>query len=145
MKLPSLRLTILFAAALSAAAQSAETRVFRAVLSPANEVPAIADYNASGTATITAHVVRDAAGAITSGTADFHITYRFPGEATIIGLHIHSGAAGINGPVTLNTGLTGANNLAANGPGVIDLPAQALPTAAPSLATLEGMFNDPSG
>lgn len=145
MKLHCLRVSILLAAALSAAAQSAETRIFRTVLSPANEVPAIADYNASGTATIIAHVVRDASGAITSGTADFHINYRFPGEATIIGLHIHSGAAGVNGPVTLNTGLTGANNIAANGAGVIDLPAQALPTAAASLATLTGMFNDPSG
>lgn len=145
MKLHRLRVSILFAAALSAAAQSAETRLFRAVLSPANEVPAITGYNATGTATITAHVVRDAAGAITSGTADFHITYRFPGEATIIGLHIHSGAAGVNGPVTLNTGLTGANNLAANGAGVIDLPAPALSSAAASLATLEGMFNDPAG
>jgi len=145
MKHQLLRALVLASAALALQAQTAETRIFRAVLSPANEVPAIAGYNASGTATITAHVVRDAAGAITSGTADFHITYRFPGEATIIGLHIHSGAAGVNGPVTLNTGLTGANNIAANGPGVIDLPAQALPTAAASLATLEGMFNDPAG
>ncbi|MCC6537142.1 MAG: hypothetical protein IT162_06305, partial [Bryobacterales bacterium] len=62
MKFPSLRLTLLFAAALSAAAQSAETRIFRAVLSPANEVPAITGYNATGAATITAHIVRDAAG-----------------------------------------------------------------------------------
>ncbi|MEP7365613.1 MAG: CHRD domain-containing protein [Acidobacteriota bacterium] len=128
----------------SASAQTAETRIFRAVLSPLNEVPAITDYNASGVATITAHVVKDSSGKIVSGTADFHVTYRFPGEATVTGLHIHSGAAGVNGPVTLNTGLSGANSLAANGAGVVDLPAQALPTTTAALATLEGMWADPS-
>lgn len=132
------------AAVAVASAQTAETRIFRAVLSPANEVPAITDYNASGAATIVAHVVRDASGKIVSGTADFRVSYRLPGEATITGLHIHSGAAGINGPVTLNTGVSGTNNIAANGAGLIELPAQALPTAAASLATLEGMFSDPS-
>ena len=145
MKPTFLRITAaLLFAAVSASAQTAETRIFRAVLSTANEVPAITGYNASGTATIVAHVVRDASGAIVSGTADFRVNYRLPGEATIVGLHIHSGAAGVNGPVTLNTGLTGANNIAANGAGVIDLPSQALPTAAASLATLEGMFADPA-
>src|SRR5690349_748929 len=109
-----------FAAALllltaSASAQTAETRIFRAVLSPLNEVPAITDYNASGVATLTAHVVKDASGKIVSGTVDFHVTYRFPGDATIQGLHIHSGAAGVNGPVTINTGLSGTNTIAASG------------------------------
>ncbi|HZO53676.1 MAG TPA: CHRD domain-containing protein [Bryobacteraceae bacterium] len=136
--------SVLLVAAASASAQTAETRIFRAVLSPLNEVPAITDYNASGTATIIAHVVRDSSGKIVSGTADFHVTYRLPGEATIVGLHIHSGAAGVNGPVTLNTGISGTNSVAANGAGVIDLPAQALPATAPALATLEGMFTDPS-
>lgn len=55
-------LLTLAACAVSAFAQSAETAVFVAALSPANEVPAITGYDASGTAVLYAHVMRNAQG-----------------------------------------------------------------------------------
>jgi hypothetical protein len=92
-----------------ACAQIAETRYFRAILSPANEVPPITGLNASGAATVQVHVVRDAAGAITSGSVDFFVNYTFPAAITLTGLHIHSGPAGVNAPVTISSGLAGTD------------------------------------
>jgi uncharacterized protein (TIGR03437 family) len=39
------------------------------------------------------------------------VNYRFPGSDTFTGLHIHNGKAGENGPVTINTGLSGTNTV----------------------------------
>src|SRR5919112_6305376 len=82
------------------AAQTSETIPFRAVLLPSNEVPPI-NINASGAATIWLHVVRDAQGRVISASTDFNVSYQFPGEVRITGLHIHRGRAGDNGPVLI--------------------------------------------
>ncbi len=125
-------------------AQSAETIPFRAVLSTKNEVPPI-DLNASGTATLWVHVVRDAGGNIVSGSVDFNVNYTFPGEVTFTGLHIHSGPAGVNAPVTVNTGLSASNSVTdSTGRGSISRQAQVLSTDTTGLATLRGLLDDPS-
>jgi len=54
---------------------TAETRVFRARLSPANEVPPITGLDAAGAATLVAHVLRDAGGKIVSGSVDFYVVH----------------------------------------------------------------------
>ena len=82
----------------SLSAQTVETIAYRAILSGANEVPAVA--NTSGTATVWLHVVRDASGNITSGSADAYVNYSLGGAATITAMHIHNGAAGVNGPLS---------------------------------------------
>lgn len=131
-------------AILSALAQSAETIPFRAVLLPSNEVPAIS-INASGAATVWLHVVRDAGGQITSASTDFNVTYQFPSEIRITGLHIHSGRAGANGPVTINSGiLGGAPIVSTTGRGVINLQGQTPSSDAPGMATVNGMLSDPT-
>src|SRR5688500_749100 len=89
-------------------AQSAETIPFRAIMLTSNDVPAV-NINASGAATMWLHVVRDAQGRVVSASTDFNVSYAFPANTTFTGLHIHSGAAGVNGPVTINTGITGTN------------------------------------
>ncbi|HEY7680494.1 MAG TPA: CHRD domain-containing protein, partial [Terriglobia bacterium] len=66
---------------------------------------------ASGLAKVSVFVTRDAAGAITSGTALFDVNYTFPGPITLRGFHIHSGASGANGPVNIDSGLSGSNTL----------------------------------
>ncbi len=91
-------LVLLAVLAASACAQVVETIPFRAIMSPRNENPPI-DIAASGSATILAHVIRDASGNVTSGSVDFRVYYNFPGDVTFTGLHIHNGAAGVNGPV----------------------------------------------
>ncbi|MBL8177546.1 MAG: CHRD domain-containing protein [Bryobacterales bacterium] len=128
------------------AAQSAETIFYRTALLPSNEVPPI-DINASGAATIRAHVVRDASGQIVSGTVDFLVSYSFPSSVELTGLHIHRGAAGVNGPVVINTGIGGANGniVSSTGRGNIDRSAQVTPDAATALAALRDLVADPSG
>ncbi len=126
--------------------QAAETRVFRARLSPANEVPPITGLAASGSATLVAHVLRDAEGKIVSGSVDFYVAHQFPGEVTFTGLHVHAGAAGTNGPVRIDTGITGQNTVVSPaGRGTIDRQAQVLPDNVHGLAALEGMFANPAG
>jgi len=125
---------------------TAETRVFRARLSPANEVPPITGLDAAGAATLVAHVLRDAGGKIVSGSVDFYVVHQFPGEVTFTGLHVHAGAAGTNGPVRIDTGITGQNTVVSpTGRGTIDRQAQVLPDNVNGLAALEGMFANPAG
>lgn len=136
---------LLLAAAAALSAQSAETVYFRAVLLPSNEVPP-ANIDASGAATIIAHAVRDEAGQVIDGSVDFLVGYQFPGAQTFRGLHIHTGAAGVNGPVTIDTGITAANPVVdATGRGSINRQAQVRAGDQAALATLRGMLEDPSG
>src|SRR4051795_13547047 len=93
-------------------AQTADVQFFRAVLSPANETPAITDYNAKGIGDIVLHTVSDSKGNIISGSVDFIAHPTFPEDVTVTGMHIHSGAAGVAGPVTISSGLTAGNNRA---------------------------------
>ena len=95
---------------------------FTATLNQANEFPAIsnADASASGTATITFNVTRDAASNITGGTADFSVPMTgFPTGTTITGAHIHPGAAGTSGSVLINTGVTSGEIAVTNGAATI--------------------------
>lgn len=103
----------------------AETVASSLVLSPANEVPPIAGLNASASFQITVNVSRDAAGTITSGTVRFLGSATFPGAVTIVGLHIHEGAATANGSVVINTGISAASPVMfAGGSGILDFTVQ---------------------
>lgn len=128
---------------LNAWADTLETVIFRADMTPANESPAVTGVTASARALLTAHIRRDATGAIVSGFVDFDVDYNFDtNDGTFSGLHIHSGAAGANGPVTINTGLATAEGIAATGTG--NVTRQATATSAAAIATLNGMLIDPS-
>jgi uncharacterized protein (TIGR03437 family) len=126
------------------AAQTAETIPFRAIMLPSNEVPAV-NIAASGRATIWLHVVRDAQGRVVSASTDFDVSYTFPGTTTFTGLHIHSGPAGVNGPVTVNTGISGTSPIQSTGSGTIRRQAQTMPSDAAGLETVNGMLTNPAG
>lgn len=118
--------------------------VMTASLSPANEVPPIAnaENTGSGAVQITFNVTRDGTGAITSGTADFHFQLSgFPSSTTIVAAHIHPGGTGVNGGVIVNTGLVAANPVTQTN-GVMTFTATniSVPTA-----TLQGIVNNPAG
>src|SRR3954467_1787257 len=90
------------------------TVAFSATLLPANEVPAIsnAEQSGRGTATITFNLTRNSAGAIQSGTVDFHYDLTgFPAGTTITASHIHTGASGVAGAVLISTGQSAATSL----------------------------------
>jgi hypothetical protein len=92
--------------------------VFTAGLLPSNEVPPVtnADATGSGTVTITMHTTKDGAGNITAATADFTVMLQgFPPGTTLTGAHIHPGAAGVNGGIIWNLGLTTGEQVLANG------------------------------
>ena len=115
-------------------------------LSPANEVPAIAGLTASGFAAVTTLVGRDLAGVIQSAEATFDVQYTgFAADTEFTGLHIHAGAAGINGPVTVNSMLSGAVPAAASGAGTLRYVNRITAPNAGTIAALAGLETNPAG
>jgi hypothetical protein len=93
---------------------------FTASLLPSNEVPPIASSEASGSGSAVIHLnlTRDSAGAITAATADFQVELSgFPSTTAITIAHIHTGAAGVNGGIVVNTGLAAGQVTLTNGAG----------------------------
>src|SRR5262245_7906676 len=137
-----IRLSALLLLGTALFADTAQTVYFRGVMLPSNEVPAI-NIAATGNATLIAHILRDDAGKIISGSVDFNVNYAFPAAVTLTGLHIHPGAAGVNGPVTIGTDVSATNSIVSqSGVGSIAKQAPAINQAA--LDTLNGMLSDPS-
>ena len=98
----------------SPTAPSNQPLVFLADLRAASEVPAItnAESGGTGTATITLTPTRDAANAITAGTFEFAFTVTGLTTTSNITLaHIHTGAAGVNGGVVVNSNLSAATSI----------------------------------
>ncbi len=92
----SLCLALLAAAA---RAQSADTTLFRAVLLPANEVPAI-NNGGRAVADIQASVMRDSGGQIVSGSLDVLLRTTLVAANTATGLNFHNAAAGQTAPAS---------------------------------------------
>jgi hypothetical protein len=98
----------------SPAAPSNAPLVFVADLRAANEVPAItnAESGGTGTVTVTLTPTRDASNAITGGTFEFAFTVTGLTPTSNITLaHIHTGAAGVNGGVVVNSNLSAATSI----------------------------------
>ena len=124
-------------------APSTQPLVFSALLSPANEVPAVSNVESGGNGAmqVTVQTTRSASGAITGATANFHIQLNgFPGDTVMVGAHIHTGVAGVNGPVRVSTGFTTANTLALEG-GSANVNVMGIVVDA---ATAEAIANNPS-
>jgi len=99
----------------SPAASPANTFVFTADLSPANENPAITDAEASGsgTATVTLFTAKDSTGKIIGANAKFEIVLKgFPATTMITISHIHKGDAKTNGSVVVDSGMKAAEPIA---------------------------------
>jgi hypothetical protein len=98
------------------------TSTFRVPLSPANEVPAIANADASGSGTvnIALTVTKDGAGNITSASANFQISVTgFPAGTRVTDAHIHGAAAGSNGGAIVNVGLAAGELVITDGSGSV--------------------------
>jgi hypothetical protein len=116
---------------------------FTATLSPANEVPAVtnADASGSGTVTITMHNTKDAGGNITASNADFTFTLQgFPAGTVLTAAHIHPGAAGANNSPVWSLGLVSGANVLANGSGTVTVNG-ATPT---DIAVAQQILNNPA-
>lgn len=86
--------------------------LFQVNMQPANETPPITGLSAYGTARAVVFTVRNPDGSVAAGTVLFDVNYRgFPAGTSITGLHIHDGAAGVAGPVTISSGIGGDNTI----------------------------------
>ena len=119
--------------------------VFVSTLLAANEVPPVGgvESTASGTVRIELIITRDAAGAISTATANFTVTLAgFPAGSSVNIAHIHQAPAGQNAGIAVNTGLTaGEVTLAANGTGAFTKNGVVFTT--PSIA--QAMLDGPAG
>jgi len=91
-----------------------------ATLLPSNEVPAItgSEANGSGTAALTFNLTKDSTGNITAASLDVTVTATgFPPGTALTASHIHGGAAGVNGGVLVNFGLSAGEATFASGSG----------------------------
>jgi CHRD domain len=108
---------------------AASTEKFTAILLPANEVPAITDNEAGGSAnaTITFNLAKDSAGTITAASFDLSVTAAgFPAGTALTKAHIHAGGAGANGGIFVNVGLADGEITFASGGGSFSKTAIAL-------------------
>ena len=113
---------------------SAAPMVFTGILSPANEVPPVGNAESSGRGAVQITV--------TGSTADVYFQLSgFPGDMRVQGAHIHPGAAGVNGPVTVGTPLTAAAPLLLSN-GTVEYHIAGLPVDA---VTLAGLTNNAGG
>lgn len=117
---------------------------FTAQLLPANEVPPVANAEASGSGTvaITLHVTRDAAQTISAATADFQVSLTgFPANTTLTAAHIHNGRAGVNAGTINNLGIGAGEFVLTNGS--VTFTKNNINFT--SLVHVQNMLNDPAG
>lgn len=113
-------------------------------MSPAQEVPPIAGLEASGLAQVSFHQIRNTAGELTSATVILDVNYRFPGSVEFVALHIHSAAAGQNGPVVIDSGITDSNSVRdAGGVGNLFRIMDVGPSNPEALAALRSLLTTP--
>lgn len=122
----------------------AEVSVTLGRMSPDNENPPVAGLEASATCSIMAIAARTPDGIPISAEVIFDANYTgFPADALLTGFHIHAGVAGLNGPVVINSGLSGQVPAVAAG-GNLHYEVQIDPTNAAQSATVYALFLDPT-
>ncbi|PYS51407.1 MAG: hypothetical protein DMG13_18685 [Acidobacteria bacterium] len=121
-----------------------ETYHFKTAMTTANEVPPITTANTTATGWVTAQISRDANRTINGGTVTFDVSFTNDFPITFTGLHIHPGAAGVNGPAVINTGLSATSPVeSASGSGNITRVVTIDPTNAAALAVLATLITSP--
>ncbi len=80
-----------------------ETKTYSVLLSPSKEVPPVVGAQEMGAATIQFNIHRAMDGVVDMVIVDFRVNYTLGSEQTFRAMHIHSGAAGVNGPVVIDS------------------------------------------
>jgi CHRD domain len=120
------------------------TTRFTATLLPAQEAPTpISGPEAagSGTSTMDFNITRDATGTITTATVNFTVTMQgFPATTVVNIAHIHTGAAGVAGPILINTTVNPGEVTLSNGAGSFTRVAQPV-----TAAQMQSFLDNPAG
>ncbi|HYL74964.1 MAG TPA: CHRD domain-containing protein [Bryobacteraceae bacterium] len=88
--------------------RNTDSNTFQVTLDPANETPPIVGSTAGATTAVTAYTIRNSDASVAAGVVTFDVNYRgFTGITAFTGLHLHTGAAGVQGPVTIPAGVSG--------------------------------------
>jgi len=90
--------------------RNTDAAIIQVTMLPGNETPPITGLNASAPAAIGIYTIRNADGSVAAGSVNFGVMARFPAATTFTGLHIHTGAVGVAGPVVIPTDV-GSNNV----------------------------------
>lgn len=126
--------------------RTADEMVFSVNMLPGNETPPITGLNASAPARVVVNTLRGDDGTVSAAAVTFDVNYRFPAAATFNGLHLHEGAAGVAGPVTVPTDLSGAKPVISDS-GVGDIMRLVILTDQPAdkagLATINTLLSSP--
>lgn len=96
------------------------TTRFTADLKPANESPAITNSESVGSGTVTIDLTqnKDSAGNVTTSTVNFTANMSgFPSSTVVNIAHIHTGTAGQNGAIVVNTTVNPGEVVLTNGAG----------------------------
>jgi hypothetical protein len=89
---------------LGASADVFSTHYFQASLSPSAETPApISVSMASGSSLVRIHIRRSDTGEFLEAAVDFDTTLSVVQEQNLVNMHIHRGAAGVGGPVVIDS------------------------------------------
>jgi uncharacterized protein (TIGR03437 family) len=113
---------------------------FQVSLSGANENPPVTGITpASGSLEL--FTVRNQDSTVAGGVAIFDANVRFPAGTNVTATHIHDGAAGTNGPVTIDSALSGRPILLSDGTGNLYRMVTVAP--GPGLVTLNDLMVNP--
>lgn len=115
--------------------------VFRALLSPSHETPPVSGVNISGEGVIEMTLAYTPPGSLSQAIVDFRVNYNAETPQTLTAMHIHRGAAGVAGPVVVDS-LFGSP---ADASGTGALFRQNVITDLPTLAAIEAIMADPGG
>lgn len=126
-------------------ADTVETVYLNAALSPIKEVPSLAAMDADGSATVQLHLQRDDDGALISAFVTFIVQVRPAEPDAVLAMHIHEGAAGVNGPVRIPSGLEFGGDPLPAGPEPIRIWRQVSMTDTAGLARVEAVLGNPGG
>jgi uncharacterized protein (TIGR03437 family) len=136
-KMISAALCLALALASSLPAQTAQTTLFRAVMTSSMS----SGSGDSGVTGLLLHVVKDSSGNILSGSVDFNLAYQFPNDEAVTGLGIFNTSFG--GATFLLATNIASPVLATAGSGRISSQVQVMPGNQAGLAVLNGLFANP--